>query len=124
MPRQVQRLTVPIILVIMLAGCSACTPKSPTLSPAATRAYTANEIAIRVREFQTATINASDAMQIPQPQARVIVQWCVTTLEILRTTPRGWDATVRESWIKFKPEVVKFPVLAGWATAIDIILGV
>lgn len=114
-----QKLLAPILIVTVLAGCA---PK--TLSPAGQRAFTATEIAVRVTEFQRATISASDATQIPVEQARTIVTWCVATLEILRTTPAGWDATVRTSWIALKPQLTKFPLLAGWATAIDILLGV
>lgn len=109
------------LLAIVIVSCA---PKSPDLSPTAQRAFTANEIAIRVGEFQNATIAASDAKQIPEPVARQIVTWTVSALETLRTTPQGWDVTIRNGWIAIRPQVKQIPLLGGWATAIDIILGV
>lgn len=110
------------VVLIVVALVSGCAPK--TLSPTGQRVFTANEISIRVGEFQSATIAASDAKQIPQETAREIVKWCIAAQETLRSTPSGWEATLKTGWSALRPKVRALPQLSGWSTAVDIILGV
>lgn len=116
-----QRLAVPIIVIALLVGCAS---KTTQLSPAGQKAFTANGIAVRVAEFQRVVIAASDAKQMPVETSRTIVMWTVSALETLKATPTGWEATIRTGWVGIRPTAIKFPPLAGWIDAIDILLGV
>lgn len=111
-----------LALLLVVLPLVACAPKN--LSPEGQRAFTALQVTQRVGEFQNAVIAASDAKKIPVEQSRVIVRWTVSSLEVLKTAPQGWDASLRQTWVQVRPVVANLESIGPWAITIDLLLGV
>jgi hypothetical protein len=102
-------------IVIAVSLIAACAPKS-VVTPSGKVAYTANEIAKRVGELQTATINAEANHGLPTATTRIIVEASVSIEKVLQTTPLGWQATVVRIWneakVKIPDTVLQNPYIA------------
>lgn len=103
-----------------LPGCTAPTTVTTDMGK---RAYTADQVVVRIGEFQQAVIDASDAKKVPEATARVIVFWTVQSMQTLKSAPVGWDAALRKTWPPVRLEVAKQPALATWAPIIDALIG-
>jgi hypothetical protein len=122
------RLSTVVVLATIL---TACAPKS-LQTPEGKHAYTADQIAKRLGEFQNAVIDASSANKIPLADARTIVTWIsgdqhatppvVGALTILKVAPDGWQAVVLSGWQRVHPLVDRNPTLATWSGVIDALL--
>jgi hypothetical protein len=82
-----------------IAACHA-TPNIKT--PEGQIAYRADQVVLRVNDLQATTIAAEQAGDISTDMARVIIQTCVSMNETLKTTPAGWQTTVRTAWAEMK----------------------
>lgn len=111
-----------LVLALILSACASAPPTIKTT--AGKRAYTANEVALRVVEFQRVVIDSSDKQLIPVPVAREIVQWCQTVFTALEAAPQGWQAMVKSSWQQVKPKVESLGPLSHWTFVFDTMLEV
>ncbi len=84
---------------------SACTPPPTIVTEPGRRAYSADQIAVRVIELQNATISAEADHLLPTPTARTIVNFCIDSADVLQTTPAGWMPTLQLSWLKVKAQI-------------------
>lgn len=101
------RLTCALIVALaILPGCANknLTPETPT----AAAAMKADAVVIRVNELQATVIEACGPApecqpnSLPTATARAIVQSLIEVRSVLRTTPNGWQATVKQAWAQTK----------------------
>ena len=111
-----------ILVLVFLAGCASAPPTIQT--PEGKRAYTANEIVIRVHEFQRVVIDASDRKIIPEEVAREIVTWTVASAKTLASAPQGWQGMLRSTWLAVRERVNSLSQLSHWSFVFDAMLGV
>lgn len=104
---------------------SACTHYIPIQVPIEARAtYTADQIVIRLNEFQTFVIDQAATNQIPTPLARQIVTWLIRVRTIIGQQPNGWQAQALTGWELLKDELARVPQLAPWVPVIDQLLSI
>lgn len=88
-------------LVFVLAlTISACASAPPNLTPAAQRAYYANEVVVAIGTLQHAAIELNKVQVGTPPHAllsdadtRVVVEAVTDALTAIRAVPDGWKAT-------------------------------
>lgn len=112
------------LLVLMLSGLSACA--HPTFqSPVGQKAYTADQIVVRVNELENAAIAANTSKALSDDATRPIVEFCVAADKTLAATPNGWQATLETAWTAAKAKIgtVSNPAVMAAIGAVDVILG-
>jgi hypothetical protein len=115
-----------LVVALVSSGCfGSAGPAIPTsIPPEARTAYAADQVVIRLNEFQTFVIDATLSGQIPLPLGRQIVQWLITTRTIIGQTPNGWQVQALVGWNLLKDELARVPQLAPWVPLInELILG-
>lgn len=118
-----------VVLALVLGSGPACTkyhyiPAPPvTASAPAKVAFRADQVVLRLEEFQTFIIDQATSGQIPTPTARIIVKWTVAAVTTIGQTPNGWQPTVLTGWHLIRDEVAKLPQSAQWVGVIDALLG-
>lgn len=112
--------TAAFLLVLTLAGCA---PKTITTAPGQI-AFTADQVVVRVNELQNAAIQANTNKALDDATTRVIVNWAIAADTTLKTTPSGWQATLKSGWLAVKPQIpVNNPTLAITVGAVDALIG-
>lgn len=119
---------VPLLFLMLLVGCA---PKSYT-TPEARAAYTADQVVVRLGELQTATIDAFHADKVTLADARLVVTWVsgdssttpptLGAVDVLRTAPAGWKATLLASWQTVRSRLLVYTALASWVPIVDSLL--
>lgn len=113
----------------------ACHKAPPTIvTDAGKNAYTADQVVLRLTEFQNVVIAASDANKIRLADARRIVTWLsgdrnanppvVGLLSAIQAAPAGWLAIARQGWLEQRSLVATNPELAPWVDILNGLLGV
>lgn len=80
-------------------------------TPQAAAAFKADAVVIRVNELQATVIEACGPAaecqpgSLPTATARAIVAGLIDLRTVLRSTPMGWQATVKASWAQLKPKL-------------------
>lgn len=113
-------------LLLGLLALSACATHHyiPVQVPAEARAtYAADQVVLRLNEFQTLIIDEATAGRIPLPIARQTVTWLIKVRTIIGQTPNGWQAQALTGWELLKDEIARVPQLAPWVPVIESILG-
>lgn len=112
------RLLLCLTLGLTFSGCAHPTFQSPT----AQKAYTADQVVVRLNELQGAAIDANKAGALDVDTTRVIVQFCVAGNRTLAAVPQGWPATIQAAWRGVKPNIpdVNVPALRAAVLAADI----
>ena len=114
------------LLVLSLAACSACAPKS-IQTPQGQAAYTADQIVIRLNELQNAAIQANGAGALSEDVTRKIVTFVVAADQTSQSAPLGWRATVTTGWQQLKLSVNPSSLPASLQSAfyaVDLVLGI
>lgn len=111
-----------ILLVVLLSGGACASHVPPNLTPAASAAYTADQIVKRIGEAQQAVIDASDANKINVADARTIVLWTRTTLKALGEAPNGWQAVALAGWPDVRALLLANATLSPWVPTLDDLL--
>ena len=114
------------LLLALLVAAPACVRNHyiPVGTPPDVKAVLiADQIAIRVGEFQSFVIDGALSGAIPMQPARVAVTWTVATLKVIREQPNGWQAVAFTAWQAARPELEKAPQLGPWIGVLDAILG-
>lgn len=119
------------LLILMLAtlpmGCAKVTPATPK----AAAAIKSDEVVLRAKELQAATIAACwpDGVMkaecapggISTAAARELVKVTVDVAEVAKKVPAGWQASVKASWFAAKPRLL---ALGPFPQAVTIAIGV
>lgn len=118
---------IPKILLIGALGLgivplSACAPPPTIQSPQAKAAWRADQVVVRLGEFQQVVIDGSDQGKWPVQDARTIVQWTTGAIETLGRAPNGGSAVIAEGWSRVRTVVSKYPGLVIWAPVVDELL--
>lgn len=109
--------------VFMVLAASACAPPPSIQTPEGKKIWTANEVVIRINEFQGAVIDASDLGALPVPTARTIVEWTTRSLRTIQAVPDGWLPVVAKGWAEVRPLIAEHPKLGHWTLILDLMLG-
>ncbi len=98
-----------LALALALAILPGCASKKLTPeTPVAAAALKADAVVIRVNELQASVIEACGPApecqpnSIPTATAREAVKAMIDIRTVLRTTPAGWQATVKSTWAQVK----------------------
>lgn len=103
------KVLLPLLLLPMLWGC---TPKPVNLTPEAGKAWTADQVVIRVNRLMDAAISA-ESQGLPRNTVRRIVTFCVEADQTLAAVPDGWGPTVLAAWTQAKADPDLKPYLAN-----------
>lgn len=105
-----RRARVLLLILALIAPIEAGCHKNLTFeTPKAQAAMRADDIVVRVNELQAAVIQACGPDPVCQPNgidtntARAIVQASIDIRAVLKSTPDGWQATVKTAWAQIKP---------------------
>ncbi len=109
-----------LTLTPVLSGCHA--PVTVT-TPQAQTAYRADQVVVRIGEFQQVVIDSSHAGTVKVGDAHVIVEWTTASLATLGATPDGWQAALKAGWPQVRTIASRYPVLVPYVTILDGILG-
>lgn len=114
--------------IILLVVVAACSPKSITTEPGK-RAYTANEVVLRLGEFQDVVIDSQKAGRISTETSREIVTWLsgdisttpprIGVFETLKQAPNGWPTTLFAGYQIIRPKIFDIEFLRPWVPVID-----
>lgn len=100
---------VPAFLLVACLGTgmlvSSCAPPPSIVTAPGKVAFTADQVVIRVNEFQKTVIQAEATGGLPTAQARVYIAWTVSADKVLKATPAGWPSTIAASWKETKGKV-------------------
>lgn len=117
-----------LILCLALLVPVACAPKHFE-NPQAKAAYTADQVVTRLGEFQKVVIDAQQAGKVPLDTARVIVTWvsgdtnavppALGAVDIVKTTPTGWKATLQTGWAAVRTRLLAVIDLSPWVSILD-----
>lgn len=119
------------LLIFMLAmapiRCAKVTPETPK----AAAAIRSDEVVLRAKELQAATITAcwpDGTMRaecapggISTPSARELVKVTIDVATVAKAVPAGWQASIKASWLQAKPRIL---ALGPLPQAVQIALGV
>lgn len=115
------------VLVALLT--IACGPPKSLQTQQGRDSYSADQVVQRLGEFQNAVIDGRQAGKVTLADARAIVSWIsgdrnaspslLGAVDILKTVPQGWRATVQTSWQAIRSRVLAIPDLATWVPIID-----
>jgi len=114
-----------VVLASVLWAGPACVKYHyiPAAVPAEARAtYAADQIVIRLNEFQDFVIDQAITNQIQTSLARQIVAWLIKTRTIIGQTPNGWQAQALIGWELLSPELLRVPQLATWVPIVNALL--
>lgn len=114
-------------LLIAAVGSAACPARPANLTPQAQVAWTANQVATRVNEFENSVIqaNAANKAAVPDATARVLVQFSVDADTLLAKAPSGWQATLAKAWTLAKSQITINPsnqTLSALVATIDAVM--
>ena len=114
-----------LLLCLALApALSACTPPTTIVTQPGKIAFAADQIVIRVNEAQAAAIQANMTGGLDDAQTRVIVDYAVAADKVLKTTPAGWQTTVKTLWQQALPKITTTnPTVQLAITALTGVLG-
>ena len=117
------------ILILALVA-SACNPKLTPETPKAGAAIKSDEVVLRAKELQAATITACWPDGVMKPEcvpggvstaaARELVKVTVNIAEVAKAVPAGWQASVKASWAQAKPRIL---ALGPFPQAVQIAIG-
>lgn len=124
-----RRALVPLLLAaVLLSGMLGCAKAPPNLTPEGQKAYTADQIVVRVNRLMDTAIDAEAAKALPTATTRVIVRFCVEADKTLAQLPAGWGPTLYTAWHQVKEDPLVKPYLlqnqyiATAASVIDLAL--
>jgi hypothetical protein len=84
---------------VVLLWSAGCAPRPPIPNtPTAERAYTADQVVLRVNELQAVAIELEARKVLPTARARLIVQLTIDANMILREAPVGWQGLTAAAW--------------------------
>ena len=119
-----------LVLILALVA-SACNPKLTPETPKAAAAIKSDEVVLRVKELQAATITACwpDGVMKPEcvpggiatPAARELVKVTVDVATVAKAVPVGWQASIKASWTQAKPRIL---ALGPFPQAVQIAIGI
>jgi len=109
MERWIARILIALVFAAGFVAEFGCASKKLTPeTPVAAAAMKADAVVIRVNELQAAVIEACGPApecqpnSIPTATARDVVKAMIDLRTVLRSTPAGWQATVRSTWTQAK----------------------
>lgn len=119
----------PILLALLLLGtplATGCHPPATIVTDPGKRAYTADQVVVRVNELQNAAIAANANGSLPEATTRTIVEFCVSADQTLAATPQGWQATLTAAWAETKAKLppITNPAITAAISAVDVVLAV
>lgn len=114
-------------LCTVAAGFVACAPKPPNLTPQASVAFSATQVAQRVNEFENSVIqaNAANKAAVSDATAGVLVQFSIDADKLLQSAPSGWQATLAKAWALAKSQLTIAPTnqtLTALVATIDAVM--
>lgn len=92
------------LVFVLVFACSACIQPPPNLTPQAQVAFSADQVVQRVNELENAVIQANSSGALSTNATRVIVEFCVTSDQTLKSAPVGWQATITTAWNSLKAQ--------------------
>lgn len=101
------------VYILLAVWVTACRPPITIVTPEGRKAYTANEIVIRVNRLMDTAIQADATGNLPVATARVLIRFCVRADEVLQRVPNGWGATVWTLWQVVKADPLVAPYLTN-----------
>jgi hypothetical protein len=115
------RLPAVLLLVIALGACS---PPVTVVTQPGKVAFTADQIAVRVNELESAAITGNSVGALSIPNTRTIVQFTVSADKILSAVPAGWQQSIATSWVETKKQLppTLSPNVATAVAAVDLVL--
>jgi len=112
-------------IVWLAVSTAACGPPKTIVTEPGRRAWYAAQVLQRVGELQAVTIQLEAKHVITTDQARPIIEYCVTTAQVLKVAPEGWEKTALAGYrafvVKLPSSVTTNPTLA---TALAVLEGV
>ena len=120
------RLALTLSLLMVIGACAKVTPATPK----AAAAIKSDEVVLRAKELQSATITACWPDGVMKPDcapggvsvaaARELVKVTVDIATVAKAVPSGWQASVRASWTQAKPRIL---ALGPFPQAVQIAIG-
>lgn len=111
------------IVVLLVALVAACAPPPSIQTPEGKKVWSANEVVIRINEFQEAVITAYDLGGLPKDTAEPLVTWTVRSLRTIQKLPDGWLQVVAQGWREVRHLVPDDPKLAPLVLVLNLALG-
>jgi len=93
-----------VAMVACLAG-SACHHPLTIVTPAGQTAWTKDQVAVRINEIETSTIQAAGTGGMPMATARQIVRFTVGADRILQASDNGWKPALIAAWVEAKKSI-------------------
>lgn len=124
--RRSRRVRLPLAVLVLAILVAACHPPATIVTPEGRRAYTADQIVVRVNELQQAAMAAEAVGGLLTDPTRILVKFAVSANYTLQTLPAGWLATVTTAWRQTKQELPTLtnPAVVAAIAAVDVVLGV
>lgn len=125
-----RRTVAPLVVALSLLSLSLVPSCAKTPPSVVTRegqiAYQADQVVTRFGELQNAAIAAEAAGGLSTANARIVVQFTVSSIRTIGEAPEGWRAVVKQAWIEVKAALpaAQRTALAGYIMAIDLLVGV
>lgn len=119
------------LVILMLAALPMACAKVTPATPKAAAAIKSDEVVLRAKELQAATIAACWPDGVMQPTcapggistaaARELVKVTVDVATVAKAVPAGWQASVKSAWLQAKPRIL---ALGPFPQAVQIAIGV
>lgn len=103
----VRKLPVVLLACVLSFGAvalPACLPHTPPTitTPQGQTAFKADQVVLRVNEFQNTVIALNASGEVPLDTARTLIQFCVGANRVLAATPLGWQTALITLWFQTK----------------------
>jgi hypothetical protein len=93
------------LLLLFVLLCPACHAPTTIVTPQGQRAYTADQVVVRINELQNAAIELNKNNGLNDVVTRRIVTFAVQADTVLKQAPAGWQIQVSALWNQVKADL-------------------